>query len=148
MGIPQDKARQLARALRNAGISCYFNESQANLFPQMAAVEATIGIPNVLPPQADGDVLIQFHSSLGGKLSSDIINVPWGKETDAIIACNNSNSIARYIRLYYEPSARVIVADYDFNYWDASYCDRVISALREMKEVVNSAYPMLRRAIG
>lgn len=150
MGTHHDKARELVRQIRNAGFSVYYDEARNPSYFPMATVEVSLGIPNVLPAQAQGDVMIQLHETAGGKLSSDIIKVSYGREVDAINACNWCNSLARYIRFYvgdgYFSSGEVIIADYDFDYWDYSFANRVISAMREMKEVVNRAYPALRSA--
>lgn len=143
-----EKARKLHASLLRAGFRSYYDEDRALLFKEMAALEVTLGIPNVLPPGAQGDVLIQFGNE-AGKLSSDLVRVSSSSDfMQVLMACNAINSQLLYTRLYLQPAELVVVADRDFMYSDDSYCERIASYLPRFKQDVIDAYPLLQKALS
>ena len=141
----QQKACRLHSDLLRAGFRSCYDEDRALLFSDMSHLEVTLGIPNVLPPGAEGDVLIQF-SPEAGKLSSDVIRVPEARIVEMIVACNGINAQSLYTRFYVHIEDLVVVAERDFAHFDETYCERIIAYLPRFKQDVTDAYPVLKRA--
>ena len=148
MHTAEDMARKLNAALRNAGYNTYYLESRKKPIPMsMEAVEVSLGIPNVFPVSADGDVLVQVTEDMA-KVTTDLIRVPPSRAADVVITCNGINAMISMTRFYVQSDELVVVADHDFSYSNDAFIEQIIKYLPMYRHDVRQAHSFIQATIN
>lgn len=145
-------ARKIADKLKMHGYIVFYNETEdlqiqqatsSRGIPPMAQLEVKLGIPNVMPASAKGDVLIQVTYDLC-RMTTDVVSVNESQFYKAILTCNSINTQAGMSTAALFDAESVVTVFYDFDWRYSNYEQVVLTHLSHHEQVVNNIYRILQ----